>query len=232
MSGKTRTRGGKPTHAPEPVLDGASLLASLDIHDLPSGLAACTEARQLLIDAGKASLHAQESVSAGTFVLAGMLARAQGFHQGATAAIEADNPYAAFTLLRSYAENAAALTYLIDKPQQIGRFLSLNQPPVKVGVLTTHARKHFEGFAGIYAQLSEYAHPASRSVGASHRITDETEDVVSMSWQSAPAFKAEGDRLIACAWVVELARAHHHLLREFGEIVRPDQPASENSTSD
>jgi hypothetical protein len=43
------------------------------------------------------------------FVFSGLLARAQGLHEGSVAAIAADNPFAAFPLLRSYAENAAAL---------------------------------------------------------------------------------------------------------------------------
>jgi hypothetical protein len=38
------------------------------------------------------------------------------------AAIKADNPYAAFTLLRSYAENAAAILYVTDKPETLERF--------------------------------------------------------------------------------------------------------------
>ena len=55
-------------------------------------------------------------------VFSGFLARAQGFHEGAVAAIAADNPYAAFTLLRAYAENAAAILYVKDHPAQLERF--------------------------------------------------------------------------------------------------------------
>jgi len=57
-------------------------------------------------------------------VFSGFLARAQGLHEAAAAAISADNPYAAFTLLRAYAENAAAILYVKDHPAQLERALT------------------------------------------------------------------------------------------------------------
>jgi hypothetical protein len=147
--------------------------------------------------------------------MAGLLARAQGFHEGAVAAIEADNPYAAFTLLRAYAENAAALLYLRDKPETVLKLVGdPNAPGVKPGVLTNYAKKHSGGFTAIYEQLSQYAHPASRSVPASQDIV-EHEDGTTLVWKSAPQFGSEFDRLMACAWTFELADAHGAMLGGF-----------------
>jgi hypothetical protein len=42
-------------------------------------------------------------------LLSGLVTRGIGLHNAAVAALEADNPFAAFTLIRSYAENAAAV---------------------------------------------------------------------------------------------------------------------------
>lgn len=65
----------------------------------------------------------------------GFLARAQGLHEAVVAAIKADNPYAAFTLLRPYAENAAAILYMTDKPETLERFWR-GEPHVAIGRIT------------------------------------------------------------------------------------------------
>jgi hypothetical protein len=145
-------------------------------------------------------------------VFSGFLARAQGLHEGAVAAISADNPYAAFTLLRAYAENAAAILYVNDHPAQLERFWrEPHGPGVSIGKITSHARGRFDGFKGIYSQLSQYAHPQALSLLASHRVVEGRV----VQWSSAPAFKSDHDAVIACAWVVELAAATSNLLMEF-----------------
>jgi hypothetical protein len=144
-------------------------------------------------------------------VLSGFLAKAQGLHEGTVAAIRADNPYAAFTLLRAYAENAAGILYVKDHPAELSKFWQLDSYGVKIGTITNYARQRFGGFKEIYDQLSKYAHPAALSVLASSRVVDRH----AIRWQSAPQFKADSDALIACAWVTELAQATAHLLVEF-----------------
>jgi hypothetical protein len=191
------------------------VLDRLGITDLESGLAVARSALSLVWEGGKLALGGGQDVRLVHVVIAGLLARAQGFHEGAVAAIEADNPYAAFTLLRAYAENVAALFYLRDKPQTISKFVGdPNSPGVKPGVLTNYAKKHGGGFAAIYEQLSQYAHPASRSVLTSQDIV-EHEEGTRLVWKSAPRFGSEFDRLMACAWTFELAEAHGALLRTF-----------------
>lgn len=193
----------------------SGVLDRLAIIDLESGLAVARGALSLVWEGGKLALGAGQDVHLVHVAIAGLLARAQGFHEGAVAAIESDNPYAAFTLLRAYAENAAALLYLRDKPRTVSKFVGdPNSPGVKPGVLTNYAKKYGGGFAAIYEQLSQYAHPVSRSVFASQDIVQD-EDGTRLVWKSAPQFGSEHDRLIACAWTFELADAHGDVLRAF-----------------
>jgi hypothetical protein len=42
-------------------------------------------------------------------IFSGFVARAQCLHEAATQMIDAENPHAAFTLLRAYAENTATI---------------------------------------------------------------------------------------------------------------------------
>ena len=204
--------------APEP--EGGDFLLPLGIVDLDSGLDKVRQARQSLLDAGGEILRAVTDLYPRHLALMGFLARAQGLHEGVLWAVEADNPYVAFGSLRSYAENAAAMTYLLDKPQTLDQFLSDPEAKgVRPGKLINHAGKYFAGFAGVYSTLSQYAHPAPRSLLASHKVT-EGGPSGKLQWASAPAFKSESERLIACGWVVELSEATCWLMRQ---LAGPDQ---------
>jgi hypothetical protein len=197
----------------------ATWLATQGITDRATGLAQARASRELLLKAGKRVLGSSQDYTIGVLVFSGFLARAQGFHEGSVAAIEADNPYAAFTLLRSYAENAAGILYLKDHPTTLDRFWRRPEPPaVPIGKITNYAKKRFDGFEPIYSELSEYAHPGSRSMLASNRITGE--DRRTVKWRSAPSFRSENDATVACGWTVELATATAHLLVELGASQR------------
>jgi hypothetical protein len=199
--------------------DGDGFLMRLGITDRASGLAAARRSRQILFDAGTHVLGRVDGYTVPVFVFSGLLARAQGFHEGAVAAIEAENPYAAFTLLRSYAENAAAALYVRNHPDDLLRhWVDPDGPHVRVGRMTTEATQRLAGFRPIYEQLCQYAHPAGRSVVASHSTG---EDGHTVSWQSAPRFTKENDALVACGWVVELAEANAHLLVELADALIP-----------
>ena len=197
-----------------PEREGGDFLLPLGIVDLDSGLYKGRLARQSLLDAGGEVLRAVTDLYRDHLVLMGFFARAQGLHEGVLWAVESDNPYVAFGSLRSYAENAAAMTYLLDKPQTLDQFLSdPDARGVPVGKLINHAGKYFDGLAGIYSTLSQYAHPAPRSLRTSLKVTDGG-PFGTMQWASVPAFKSESDRLIACGWVVELSEATCWLLRQ------------------
>jgi hypothetical protein len=189
-----------------------AFLADLGITDRTTGLARARASRELLLKAGSRVLGLSKDYTIGVMVFSGLLARAQGFHEGSVAAIEADNPYAAFSLLRAYAENAAGILYLKDHPTTLDQFWRPKTPPVPIGTITNYAKTRFGGFRPIYSELSEYAHPCSLSMLASHRITGE--DSQTVKWRSAPSFHSDNDAKVACGWTVELATATAHLLVE------------------
>jgi hypothetical protein len=198
-----------------PTSDG--FLERLGITDLATGLEVARQAKQMLIDAGTETLSGVTDPQMRHLVLMGFLARAQGLHEGVVWAAQVGNPYVAFGSLRSYAENAAGIAYVVDKPGALERFhKNPDAPGVPVGKLINHANKHFDRFAPIYHQLSQYAHPTPRSLMASHQL-GEGGPGVNVRWSSVPAFKSEGDRLLACGWAHELAEATYYLLRRLGQ---------------
>jgi hypothetical protein len=187
-------------------------IQELGITDRLTGQERARASWNALISAGRRVLGTGMDYRVEHLVFSGFLARAQGLHEGAVAAITADNPYAAFTLLRAYAENAAAILYVKDHPAELEKFWrDTNGPGVKIGKITNHAMSRFGGFKGIYSQLSKYAHPQASSLLASNRVVEGRV----IQWSSAPAFKSDHDAVMACVWVVELAKATSHLLVEF-----------------
>lgn len=194
---------------PEPE---RTFLVNLGITDRVTGIARARTSRELLLKAGKRVLESSQDYTIKVMVFSGFLARAQGFHEGSVTAIEADNPYAAFTLLRSYAENAAGILYLKDRPTTLDQFWRPETGGVSIGKITNYAKTRFGGFKTIYSELSEYSHPGALSMLASHRITGE--DSQTVEWRSAPSFHSDNDAKVACGWTVELATATAHLLVE------------------
>jgi hypothetical protein len=196
--------------ASEPA-DLPDWVRKLGITDRYTGLQHAEASWKLLIKAGQKALGTGMEYQVEHLVLSGFLAKAQGLHEGTVAAIRVDNPYAAFTLLRAYAENAAGILYVKDHPDKLDSFWRRDSRYVRIGEITTYARERFGGFKGIYDQLSKYAHPAALSVVASSKVFDGQ----MIHWESAPQFKSDSDAVIACAWVIELATATAHLLVEF-----------------
>ena len=187
-------------------------IQELGITDRLTGQERARASWNALISAGRRVLGTGMDYRVEHLVFSGFLARAQGLHEGAVAAITADNPYAAFTLLRAYAENAAAILYVKDHPTELEKFWrDTHGPGVKIGKITNHAMSRFGGFKGIYSQLSRYAHPQASSLLASNQVIEGRV----IQWSSAPAFKSDHDAVMACVWVVELAEATSHLLVEF-----------------
>jgi hypothetical protein len=143
-----------------------AFLANLGITDRVTGLARARASRELLLEAGRRVLGSAQDYTIRVMVFSGFLARAQGFHEGSVAAIEADNPYAAFTLLRAYAENAAGILYLKDRPTTLDQFWRPETGGVSIGKVKNYAKKRFAAFDTIYSELSEYAHPGSLSLSS------------------------------------------------------------------
>ncbi|HEY4268895.1 MAG TPA: hypothetical protein VGM94_11960 [Galbitalea sp.] len=165
--------------------------------------------------------HRQE-ISIASMSLMSVLTRAHAFHEGAVDALRSDNPFAAFTLLRSYAENAALLVWLKHHPDDLNRLYPQAPPDARfaIGKLLNFAQARLLGFSGVYEQLSGFAHPSAATAMTPWRAAGE--DNRKVNWTSAPAFKNDGDFMIAGMWAVELAEANGHLWAEcwtayFGE---------------
>ena len=141
------------------------------IVDRATGIHCARASRQWLYDAAKEALGRTDQLENGHILVMGLATRAAGLHDGAVHALETNNPVVVYTLLRSYAENAAAVLYATEHPNQLRRVLGLGDAhPVKVGTITNYAEqgsKRFGAFQNIYRQLSGFAHPMSKSIFAS-----------------------------------------------------------------
>lgn len=196
---------------PEPL---AEWIRALGIVDRPSGLEKAHASRQWPIAAAQEAFGHDFEFEVAVVLLGGLVTRGIGLHDATCSALEADNPFAAFTLLRAYAENAAALLYAVEHPNKIRRMLGLDgNKAMAVGKIIAHVNQssRFGPFKDIYSELSEYAHPASKSYTASMSLGDQGE----FQWSGNPSFRVGNDFLVACAWTVELAQANAHLIGEF-----------------
>lgn len=173
----------------------ADWIQALGVRDATSGYAAAWTARERIFEPARRVIESAANVTPRMLVFQGFVGRAQGLHEGATSACKAENPHAAFTLLRAYAENAAAILYAKDKPQEVDRFSNPEGHGIAIGRITNYAHKRFDGFRGIYDQLSRFAHPQALSILASTSVTEGD----TLRWASAPHFKGPDDQLIAYA---------------------------------
>lgn len=195
-------------------------VSELGIIDRASGIEAARSSRQRLIDTTWAAVTAFYGAGGATtanLLLLGLAARGIGLHDAAVQALETDNPFAAFTLIRAYAENAATFMYALDKPDTIDRLFGLGEHRIRLSTITNHAmqspRSRFEEFSAVYDSLSAYAHPMPTSILASATNVGENE----LHWCSGPAFKTDDDFLTASGWIVEFATASADLLEDFAE---------------
>ncbi|MET7769094.1 hypothetical protein [Nocardia sp. NPDC005366] len=185
---------------------------SLGIIDLETAIQLAKTTEKLVHDAAKTVLAANPRASVASMVLLGFVARAQGFGKGVITGIATNNPYVAFTLIRSYFENTAAMLYVIDKPKELDRLWGTapNSHGVSIGKITNHSVKRFAQAKGTYDVLSKYAHPHSMSLVASMQL-----DGNDFSWQSAPTFRTPDEALVAAGLLLQLANATVSLIHEY-----------------
>jgi hypothetical protein len=189
-----------------PTIPEPSLPKLHGITDRESGLARATASRKAMTAQVADHLPNGFGFTVGTMSLLSLLTRAQAFHDGVIGALEADNPFATMTLLRSYAENAALLVWLDEKPNELDRLLPDAGPDDRfnIGRLVAFAVRRMGGFKGIYEQLSGFAHPSSASALSGWH----NEGGRRVRWGTHPEFKNDDDFMMACVWVVELAEAN------------------------
>jgi hypothetical protein len=194
-----------------------SLPALHGITSRATGIEKAETARLQMIAFVARALPAELDFDVPRMTMLSLLTRSQAFHDGALSAVREDNPFAAFTLLRSYAENAAVLIWLQHHKDDLRRLYpeAGKQQRLSIGRVVAKASTRMSGFAGIYEQLSNFAHPASTTALSGWTTT---EDVTRVTWASHPAFRNEDDAMLACVWLVELAQANAHLWRECWEM--------------
>lgn len=128
------------------------------IVDQATGIERARASRQWLQDAALDGLGRADQKTNGYFLVMGLATRAAGLHDGAVHALETDNPFATYTLLRSYAENAAAVLYATDHPDQLDRILGLGDAyPIKVGTITNYAEQGANGLVRFGACMTNSA---------------------------------------------------------------------------
>lgn len=206
--------------------EDTSLLEKYGVTDEESGHERAKEAREYLLQVAR-SVMREGDFTIDHLIVGGMVARAQAFHEAALEAINSNNPHAAFTLLRAYIEQSAAALYLTDHPSKAERLWNdLEGRGVPIGRITGHADRsgRFKNFRQVYDQLSKYAHPSSISHFANMRVGEGNE----FTFQTAPRFKSDDEKLTAYAWLIEFAYVTHVCLFEFaqskgmGKIVRDE----------
>ncbi|WP_344055317.1 hypothetical protein [Microbacterium lacus] len=180
--------------------------ASRGMHDLESAIAI---ARAKFARFGRSlDRVVQADLTIEVMGLLALITRAQGFHNGALQAVESDNPYAAFPLVRCYAENAAVLLWVLEHPHDIGRVSAIAQQDQRfaVGRLIANAAKRAPGFKDVYEQLSEFTHPVASGFTQPFRAASDADG--GFSWSSIPSFGSDDDKILACFWLVELTEMH------------------------
>jgi hypothetical protein len=181
-----------------------------------------------MIDRAFQAFGQQTNLNVPKMTLLSMMTRAQAFHDGAIEAAKSDNPFATFTLLRSYAENAAMLIWISTKQGELRRLYPDAPVELKfsIGKLVAHAERDSAGFREIYEQLSRFAHPGSSTAFSGFRVTGQKPLAI---FSSRPSFKNDDDFMLACVWLIELAEANGALWvkswgRYFGVTALWDPP--------
>ena len=175
------------------------------------------------------SLGSPQDLAPETLVFMAMLSRARGLQEGVFQALKADNPHAAFPLLRAFTELVAVLYYCLQKPKYVARLAGIGAGSEKSYL---QFRQLFEavsdvlpGMKSVYSELSAYTHFEQLAVYNVHTIEDISDR--SISWTDVPRWKSEDEFRIACAQLSELSEAVRHGLRRFAAEILCNDPGSE-----
>lgn len=142
--------------------------------------------------------------------------RAQAFHQGVVAMVEAGNPLAAATLLRSFAENLAVVFYVERHPHEFHKLHPGAAQGLPMGRVVAAAQRRLPGFKQLYDHLSSMAHPS----GAGAYQTFEVEDDGKFQWQSNPTFRSIDDARQFLKWLEEIRELTSSVILETASAIR------------
>ena len=199
----------------------------LDLSRVPSveeGLADAAARDRAFVDLAKASLG-EGTLFLSHLPLMSFINRAISLHRGIVAVVRAENPHAAFTLLRAYLE-LTDLVYYVDSDYEY--LNALTQP---MSELPRHARKSFRdlfefaapdmpGVRTVYSVLNEMAHFGSTALWHPFSL-DETDPATgtlgTLAFSTGPHWKRPDDARIALAMLREADEVTLEVLRLFAE---------------
>jgi len=196
----------------------SALAAQRGIFDHESGSAIVLEARKQMTKQAAVRLGSTIALDDTTLTMFGLLTRLQAFNEGAAREIDANNPFASASCIRSLAEVVALICHLIEKPADLHRISmqASQQHRFSVGKLLRAAQREAPGFEAVYEQLSNFAHPSYVGSTASMRVTDGDQ----FSWTSTPQFKYDSEAFTMYLWVLELTEAGGMLWCRLYDAVR------------
>jgi hypothetical protein len=150
----------------------ANWIEALGIRDAATGAEVASAAREKILEPAKRVIGTSVDITFRFLVFTGFVTRAQCLHEAAVQMIAAENPHASFTLLRAYAENAAAILFAKDHPKLVDNFLDIDGHGIRIGRITSYADKRFGEFKGIYNELSKLAHPQALGLLSSTSVAE------------------------------------------------------------
>ncbi|AQX80983.1 hypothetical protein BWO91_14320 [Plantibacter flavus] len=153
-----------------------------------------------MVRGARGALSGAVDLTMGYLSFLGFVERAQAFHLGTVDMVEAGNPLAAATLLRSFAENLAVVFYIEKHPGEMSKLYPGAEQGLAMGKVIAAAQKSLPGFKRLHDHLSSMAHPS----GSGAFQTLRTEPDGRIFWQSHPTFLSNEDALQYLKWLAEL----------------------------
>jgi len=163
------------------------------------------------------------------------VARANGLHHGIAQAIAAENPHAAFPLIRQFAETVAVVLYVADNPHY-ARVISTRPDQRSKGgpkrrsmqyLVNYMDKNHADQFGAVWKELCEATHYGAVAWALPFTTSDDEDR--DFEWRSRPHWKNDRDALIACAQTLECADTMETALNNLGaRIVTAHRAAQGN----
>lgn len=194
---RTAKMAGTPGVLPEPSPEGSEVFDSTKI---TTELAEARESGRQMVRGALKALRNEGPIFEAHLPFLGFVERAQAFHQGVVDMVEAGNPLAAITLLRSFAENVAAVYYVDKHPQEFEKLRPGAKQRLPMGKVIAEAERHLPGFKQLYDHWSSVAHPSGAGAFHTLRVSESHQ----FTWQSHPTFHHLDDARRTLRWLDEL----------------------------
>jgi hypothetical protein len=189
------------------------------------------DAEQLADELTEARLSSKEMVQGALGVLGGdrgftrghlpflgFVERAQAFHQGVVDMVEAGNPLAAATLLRSFAENLAVVYYVDRHPHEFEKLQPGAEQGLPMGKVIAAAQRSLPGFKQLHDHLSSMAHPFGAGAFQTFRVEEDGR----FFWQSNPTFRSSEEAGQFLIWLKEIRDLSARIIKETVAAMRAD----------